>query len=109
MMNNEILKAFLEKNKVLTDETDLTKWKFDSYIDVGKKGTNYRKLPLLSKENESYKMILWPTEYWLEKDGDNRHTINPEFRSKKYQYLLTGSLDSPIYQEVLKDEVANVR
>ena len=104
-MRTEVLNAFLEKNKVLVNDTDLTKWKFDSYIDVGKKGTNYRKLPMLSKNDEDYNLVLLPTDYWLEKVDDSNYKINSRVKcSKKYRYLLAGSLNYPVYQEILEDE-----
>ena len=94
-MRTKVLNAFLEKNKVLTSKTDLTKWKFDSYASLGK---GLRKLPVLSKKDEKYKLVLLPTEYWNFTGSSD--IINDE----KYHFLLAGSLNYPIYQEVLKDE-----
>jgi len=111
-MREKVLKAFLEKNKVLNERTDLTKWKFDSYISLGK---DFRKLPVI--RNKENKMILLPTEYW----GDlgimfgvtpEGKITNPQRREvdkkvandPKYEFFLAGSLNYPVYEEVLNEQ-----
>lgn len=111
-MRTEILNAFLERNKVLTTKTDLTKWKFDSYVSLGKE---FRKLPVLS--NEDKKLVLLPAEYWndtgpifgiLHKDGKlikhKQRKVRKDIIDDNYDFLLAGSLNSPVYQEVLRDD-----